>query len=422
MLFRRRRRISYILLFFALLTLSFFLFWIPSDAIEEPSDFVAQDDTVLTPKTFSRLKTILNCGDRSFEPSIQQRQNYWILYNYVRAGHGSIECHKGVTFAAHADYSFMENLLPVVEKWRNPISLSLHAPGEDFEPTISSIRYIRDCTGSNLVKYYVTFHIYFPYTHLPKSIPDIDRLLEEPYDCTETPPYLIDPETTYKSRMNILFPINLARNIARELVLTHFHLVTDIELYPSPFMPERFLNMIARNEYPLNRTNPRVFPLNIFEIEENQTVPNTKTELVKMLKIGTAVSFHKKICRRCHTVPQAVEWSLQKDAATMEVFHIGKRTGKFYSWEPIFIGTSSDPMYDERLSWDGRRDKMPQGYIMCALDYDFMILSDAFIVHRPGIKTERRKGTMSHQTNMIIKNNIIPELKLLYGDKKECVV
>jgi hypothetical protein len=29
-------------------------------------------------------------------------------------------------------------------------------------------------------------------------------------------------------------------------------------------------------------------------------------------------------------------------------------------WEPIFIGTNLDPFYDERLTWEGRRDKMTQ--------------------------------------------------------------
>jgi len=29
-------------------------------------------------------------------------------------------------------------------------------------------------------------------------------------------------------------------------------------------------------------------------------------------------------------------------------------------WEPIYIGTHADPHYDERLSWEGKSDKMPQ--------------------------------------------------------------
>lgn len=42
------------------------------------------------------------------------------------------------------------------------------------------------------------------------------------------------------------------------------------------------------------------------------------------------------------------------------IFHIGKRVGYFVHWEPIYIGTHADPRYDERLSWEGKSDKMTQ--------------------------------------------------------------
>lgn len=44
----------------------------------------------------------------------------------------------------------------------------------------------------------------------------------------------------------------------------------------------------------------------------------------------------------------------------LSVFHIGKRTGYYVHWEPIYIGTHADPHYDERLSWEGKSDKMTQ--------------------------------------------------------------
>ena len=44
----------------------------------------------------------------------------------------------------------------------------------------------------------------------------------------------------------------------------------------------------------------------------------------------------------------------------MHVFHIGKRNPPYQHWEPIYIGTHEDPLYDERLSWEGRSDKMTQ--------------------------------------------------------------
>ena len=66
-----------------------------------------------------------------------------------------------------------------------------------------------------------------------------------------------------------------------------------------------------------------------------------------------------------------------------------------------------------------------QGYQLCVLDYDFMILNNAFLIHRPGIKTAKSssshidKGKVAAQ-NDFIKKIIMPELKQLYGTRKGC--
>ncbi len=45
---------------------------------------------------------------------------------------------------------------------------------------------------------------------------------------------------------------------------------------------------------------------------------------------------------------------------TMNIFRVTKRQRSRNSWEPLYIGTNSEPLYDERLTWDGKRDKMSQ--------------------------------------------------------------
>lgn len=79
-----------------------------------------------------------------------------------------------------------------------------------------------------------------------------------------------------------------------------------------------------------------------------------------MLKTGKAIPFHKKVCPGCHNVPRSKEWLQAPETEGLHVFHIGKRMGYFVHWEPIFIGTHEDPLYDERLSWEGKSDKMTQ--------------------------------------------------------------
>lgn len=39
---------------------------------------------------------------------------------------------------------------------------------------------------------------------------------------------------------------------------------------------------------------------------------------------------------------------------------IAKRHGEFSKWEPIYIGTKLEPLFDERLSWEGHNDKRVQ--------------------------------------------------------------
>ena len=43
------------------------------------------------------------------------------------------------------------------------------------------------------------------------------------------------------------------------------------------------------------------------------------------------------------------------------------RSGALRHWEPIFIGTNKDPTYDERLSWEGRADKMVMRMMMMTM-------------------------------------------------------
>lgn len=106
----------------------------------------------------------------------------------------------------------------------------------------------------------------------------------------------------------MLYPVNVGRNIARDAAMTHFILASDIELYPNPGLAKKFLEMIARNDAPLQRKNPRVFPLSLFEVDTASQVPRDKTELQELLKAGKAIPFHKRVCSSCHGVPKSKEW------------------------------------------------------------------------------------------------------------------
>ncbi|XP_055639777.1 beta-1,4-glucuronyltransferase 1 [Toxorhynchites rutilus septentrionalis] len=374
-----------------------------------------------------KLRSLLNCHDRDYEPYIGQRGDFWVLKNYIRAEHGELRCHETVTYTTHADYTFLDNLIPLLERWNAPVSLAMHAPGTDFVPTINSIKYLRDCLPeSHLVRQLVTFHIYFSSKHIPKIVPKFDKVLEPPHNCSLPAPYFnVSSSQLYKTQKKLLYPVNVGRNIARDAAMSHFILASDIELYPNPGLVHKFLEMIVRNEPVLQRKNPRVFPLSIFEVDSSSPVPRDKTELQELLRNGKAIPFHKRVCSSCHGVPKSKEWIAANETDDLGVFHIGKRVGYFVHWEPIYIGTHADPHYDERLSWEGKSDKMTQGYALCVLDYDFHILDNAFLVHKPGIKVlkkDPKRAMLATKTNQLIKKIIYPELQVMYGTRKGCAV
>ena len=62
----------------------------------------------------------------------------------------------------------------------------------------------------------------------------------------------------------------------------------------------------------------------------------------------------------------------------MKINFVGKRHPPFHHWEPIYIGTNEDPLYDERLSWEGRADKMTQVNWYSTSSYSQNLLRESY--------------------------------------------
>jgi hypothetical protein len=314
------------------------------------------DSKIVDPREFK----LFPCDDLTPRSYYGQRGPYWVLYNYIKAAK-SLRCDQSITYTTHADFTFLDNLEPLLERWQGPLSLSVYAPGTDFNETLRRILYLRECRPNQLVKDFVTFHLFFDNRHVPRSKIPRDPL-SLPINCSASPvPTFGESLMTYKKTKKLSYPVNVARNVAREMATTHYILPSDIELYPNPNLIPDFLEMIRINDSFLQRPNPKVFVLSIFEVEANVTsLPQDKKELLFMLKNKSAIPFHKYVCSNCHRIPKAEEWMTAPIQGGVRVFHVGKRHKPYHHWEPIFIGTKFDPTYDERLSWEGRSDKMTQ--------------------------------------------------------------
>lgn len=90
------------------------------------------------------------------------------------------------------------------------------------------------------------------------QVPKQDKVLFPPFNCSVNPPFFnVSSSQLYKAQKKLLYPVNVGRNIARDAAMTHFILASDIELYPNPGLVRKFLEMIARNDAPLQRKYPR---------------------------------------------------------------------------------------------------------------------------------------------------------------------
>lgn len=67
---------------------------------------------------------------------------------------------------------------------------------------------------------------------------------------------------------------------------------------------------------------------------------------------------------------------------------------------------------------------MLQAFSMCLLGYDYMVLDNAFLIHKPGIKLSKDQITnypdMVFETNLLVRDVIKPELRILYGRELGC--
>ena len=151
---------------------------------------------------------------------------------------------ESVTYSTHSDPTFLANLIPLAERWQGPISVAIYAPGTDYDMTLEAIAHLRTCfQRSQLVQDFVTFHLFSEIKYASKAA---FPKLPIPYCDREMPS--IEGRETFRKANNLTYPINVARNTARQAANTHYVLPSDIELYPNPGLIRGFLKMVTSSK------------------------------------------------------------------------------------------------------------------------------------------------------------------------------
>lgn len=337
--------------------------------------------------------------DVNFPPGNGVNSSYRILYNVLEGVTGNQV--PNVTYATHMSIDFFNFLPEVARYWEGPLSVSVFLVESQTQQLVNKLTQICMCL-SDMSK--VSLHFVFPSDSMPK-LPQINQSNSENItNCDLRIPFSSSRSSNDTKRIDKVYPINVCRNAARQASLTHYVMISDIELMPSKNLASGFLDMLNKYTFDINSSRS-VFVVPIFEVEEDISIPRTKNELVKRVRKGTAVYFHRFVCPHCQKFPGIETW-MEKFGDSVRPFLSVKREHPYHRWEPIYIGTKNDPLYCEDLTWEGLQDKMIQVLEMCLLRYKFIILDGAFLIHWPGIKKKSsNKSTDSWRTPHILKNS-----------------
>jgi hypothetical protein len=195
------------------------------------------------------FREIIRCENKLQKPENISTGRYFILKNIFTAS-SFFSCHRSITYVTHCDFTYIENVIPLLKRWNGPVSVAVYAPGSDFVAAVEAIFYLKYCHEfSFLVRQLATFHLFFD-----ESLLNVTDITHSASKCSDSEQFLkISSNETFKARNNISYPINAARNVARSAATTHFVLVSDIELYPNPNFINEFFEMILYDEGLVNK-------------------------------------------------------------------------------------------------------------------------------------------------------------------------
>lgn len=128
----------------------------------------------------SKVLAITKCLNAELETRVAVEGGYWVFQNFVKATE-QFQCFESITYTTQADYTFLHNLIPLVERWRGPISVAVYAPGDDFEQAVRSMAWLRSCE-TPLIRRYVTFHLFMEVAHFPVELSTVSRFRDDSLD------------------------------------------------------------------------------------------------------------------------------------------------------------------------------------------------------------------------------------------------
>uniref|UniRef100_A0AC35UCK1 Glycosyltransferase family 92 protein n=1 Tax=Rhabditophanes sp. KR3021 TaxID=114890 RepID=A0AC35UCK1_9BILA len=323
--------------------------------------------------------------------TFRYNSKYVFVPNVIKA-----KTHMGasrISLVLHASDNYVNgDFVKHVNNWDGPISVGVYINS----PTINSIESI--CAYCKLINipnidHKVSVHFIYAISRdsNARSVVQLSQYLALA-KCSNTvllhkicKPVKVSEEKKIENMLN--YPINVVRNIARKLTLTHYILIADLDHMFSEHFEEKVLYMARKL---LTQNTKRVLVYRIFEVDDSaEVMPRNKEMLYDLMAKRKAQIFHRSYPKG-HAIPLLGEWFKVKDSAKpgvqVKVLYHEK------AWEPQYVSLRNIPDHDTTFHYP-LRDNTATRWQMCRENYEFLVMNDVFMYHR-GIKKDHENKTI----------------------------
>ncbi|XP_022083043.1 beta-1,4-glucuronyltransferase 1-like [Acanthaster planci] len=371
--------------------------------------------------------------DMPLEAKLDTTGSYKIYHSYMKSTGGigrktQDSLPSEVTLVTQCSVNNLYHLVDLVVRWRGPVSVAVFSSSPDISTFNNVLFTLRECFPG--IKENVTFHLVqpiteitemlgssikaFPFTKLPcKTI--LDSLKEQTFEAASQ---------ARNYALEVVYPNNVLRNVARSGVASRFVFVVDIDMLPSANLRTQFLHLsrssiILQEETEYSKRTAFVVPA--FEIRDGAEIPSTKERLIRDAAMyGRIRPFYAEDCPYCHNHTDYHRW--EKVKGTPGAVNIAYTVEWKPLWEPFYIGHRDVPLYDERFKQYGF-NRISQVCEMHVAGYNFAVLDTAFLVHK-GFKEKsayHAHKLLENRKNKELFLHFQEELKVKYPDSsKRC--
>ncbi|KAF2077060.1 hypothetical protein CYY_001627 [Polysphondylium violaceum] len=180
----------------------------------------------------------------------------------------------------------------------------------------------------------------------------------------------------YKNPTDKTYPINYLRNVAIDHSPTDLVYTLDVDFITSKHSHSLMKKHILKSEYFTTRNNSLFcvapFEIDGYDMEHTDLFPETKNELLEMIKQKVARPIHFVKAPEAHRAIQYKHW---------EVANRIYRNYYEIFWEPYCVFNKTTTLqYDPRFSGYGW-DKVSHAYHLYLFDYQYFTVPDVFIAH-----------------------------------------